>query len=1127
MQRVLKLCLLLFIFCLTIAAQPTYAQEGDTPSPDGAPTPLSPTTRFTHLTTTDGLANAHVEVIFQDSQGFMWFGTRDGLSRYDGYNFITYRHDPDDPNSLSGNTILDIIEDTQDRLWFATQNGLSIFDPRLEQFSPVPIELDPLTGIFSLFEDSRGQVWLGTNDDQLRRFDPTTEHVTSYPFTPDMPRGPGSQVWDIIEDRAGNLWLAASSGVIKFDPHTGRFTRYVPPDTPGEIRALYEDDAGHIWFSGPSLHKLDPATEKITTYQLPAGSVPIVDMRVDQNRQVWLATLQGLFRFDLQTEQFTDHFTHHHGDPNSLSSDRTFSLFEDEAGLIWIGTENAGLNLFDPRQSQFARYQHDPDNPNTPGAARVTSIAGDESGALWLGTDNVLNHFDPASRQIEHYYPATPAGFDPFGITAMIHGQEGQVWFGLGNQLHRFNPENGQFTAYDLPGQIDGPPNPLTSIYQDETGLLWLGRQRQGFFLFDSHTETFQPPPDGIDLENVQVIYGDSGGTVWLASPGTLTRFDPHSGRIDNYQAPYAPVHALYRDQRGNLWAGADDGLHRFESTTANFTSYTDRDGLPSSNVLAILADGPSNLWLSTAQGLARFDPQNETFHVYDVSDGLAGNEFIFGSAWQDSSGRMYFGGEQGLAAFYPDQIEENVYQPPVVLTQIRLFNEPLSIGQESPLTQAINFTEQLTFNHNQDIISFDFAALNYAAPHKNRYRYKLEGFEEAWNEVGSNRRFATYTSLPPGDYVFRVQGSNNSGLWSNDEVTLKLTILPPWWETTWFRLAALAVVAILLYAAYHWRVYAIEQRSRALEVEIAERTRELAARTEKLTESEKRFREMTELLPGAVVELDADFIVTYVNKSGLEMFGYTEEDIKARLNGMELIHPEDRERAARRVSSQLEGRDLAPTEYRVLKKDGAEIPVLLKAAPILQEGELTGFRASITDVSEVKEAEQELVTALDTARRLQDKAEAANHAKSTFLANMSHELRTPLNAIIGFTQIIARSKTLPPKQQENLRIINRSGEHLLTLINQVLELSKIEAGRMALNKTVFDLHQMLTELEGMFRLRADNRQIRLAFEHSPDVPRTIRTDEVKLRQVLINLLNNALKFTRVFHNNRFDGAAH
>jgi two-component system sensor histidine kinase/response regulator len=374
--------------------------------------------------------------------------------------------------------------------------------------------------------------------------------------------------------------------------------------------------------------------------------------------------------------------------------------------------------------------------------------------------------------------------------------------------------------------------------------------------------------------------------------------------------------------------------------------------------------------------------------------------------------------------------------------------------------------------------------------------------------------RFATYTHLPAGDYTFRVQGTNASGVWSPQEASLALTVLPPWWETWWFRSGALLLIVGAVVAGVRWRIRDLEQRSRALEMEVAERTRELAARSERLQESEKRFREMTELLPGAVVEIDPEFTITYVNRSGLSLFGYTETDVEKGLNVMDLLQPAARERAAQRLAQHRAGKALSPTEYRVQKKDGTEMPVLLKAAPIQQSGEIKGFRASITDISELKDAQHELAEALETARRLQDKAEAANQAKSTFLANMSHELRTPLNAILGYSQLMARDTQITTGHQENLGIVIRSGEHLLNLINDILALSKIEAGRTVFQESAFDLHRQLHGLQEMFQLRADDKHLTLHLEVAPDVPRYVITDEGKLRQVLINLLSNAMKFT-------------
>jgi signal transduction histidine kinase/CheY-like chemotaxis protein/streptogramin lyase len=635
---------------------------------------------------------------------------------------------------------------------------------------------------------------------------------------------------------------------------------------------------------------------------------------------------------------------------------------------------------------------------------------------MWLGTGPTLNQVDLDRRQVTHHTPEFAENGD-LTIHSLYRDRAGFIWLGLSNKsLSRFDPATGQFSPYQLPEAPPpippatggrgappgpppgpaGPPTEVVGLYEDHEGALWVAVIRDGLYRLDPQRKSFQvfrqPPggprtvddPHSVATNEISALAEDRAGNIWLGHAfGVLSRLNPYTQTFDHYLAepPLGWIEAIYVDQAGLVWVASRRGLVRFDPATETFKRYTEQDGLPTAFVVDILEDQAGNLWLSTKKGLSKFDPHQETFRNYDALDGLQGNEFMPRSSLQAPDGRMFFGGANGLTTFYPEQISDNPYPSPVILTEFRLFNEPILPGVESFLPQPIWDTDHLTLDYDQEIISLEFASLSYAAPHKNRYRYRLEGFEADWNEVDSTRRSAAYTNLPAGNYVFRVQGTNSDGVWSDQEVTLTLTILPPWWETAWFRGIGILLIGGLVYSGYRWRIHTIEQHNRLLELQVAERTRDLLEREEQL-------------------------------------------------------------------------------------------------------------------------------------RQAKEVAEAANQAKSSFLASMSHELRSPLNAILGFTQIIRRNHTLPQEMHENLGIIMRSGEHLLTLINQVLDLSKIEAGHMTLDEIDFDLYHMLDDLEDMFSLKAEDKQLQLIFDRPDDLPRYIRTDEVKLRQVLINLLGNALKFT-------------
>ena len=846
-------------------SQKFHAQGGHVPEND---------LRFTHLTSSDGLSENHVFAILQDHRGFMWFAGDDGLNRYDGNAFVVYKNDPDDPGSLGANSIRDMLEDDKGYLWLAAFPGINKFDPATERttrYAHDPNNPNSPSGnsVESIARDSRGFLWLATTDGGLDKFDPVREKFTHYRNDSDGKFV--GRIARVIEDSHGEIWFVGARGLFHLNPQTEQIAQ--PPGTMNGLSAnsLYEDKAGDFWMIALTpivgLVKYDRRKEQYTAYPFGSGAVEISHARIldDGENGLWAPSNLGLYYFDLRAGHFTHLFRHDETKPDSLSDNSVVQIYRDRAGLLWVGTEDGGVNILNSQEEQFGRIMYRAGDPNTLSPGRVTAIYEDSGGVLWAGFfPRALNRLDRKTGRITYYLP------DPGNPNALSKGSDlnsiykdsrGYLWMGgWGGGLDRFDERTGQFRHYrhnpDDPASLIS--DNVLSVYEDRGGRLWVGHQG-GVSLYDPGTgrfTPFQPGPNAWE-SSVSTIYQDRSGTLWVGSwDGLLSRFDEKTKTFvssvpdarDPHKLPGGYIGAIREDKAGTLWVGTAAGVCRYNRQNETFMRYAESQDLPSvSNfITGILEDAAGRLWLATKKGISRLDPKTGTFRHYDVSDGLAGNEFYTRCYQQGQNGEMFFCGSNGITAFFPENIRDNPYVPPVVLTSFKIFNQPVPIGPKSMLKKAIPYVDSLTLSYRDNVFSFEFAALSYANSKKNRYRYKLEGLELGWNEVGSKQPLATYTNLDPGKYVFRVQGSNSDGVWNEEGLSLPILITPPWWKTNWFRALCALTVLAMLWTLYQVRVHTFRRRQAFLErhqVVLEQHQTEIRALNEQMVKAQEAER--------------------------------------------------------------------------------------------------------------------------------------------------------------------------------------------------------------------------------------------------------------------------------------------
>lgn len=852
--------------------------------------------RFDRLSIEDGLSQATVLAIHQDQAGFMWFGTEDGLDRFDGYDFVQFRHDPTDPESISSGYVWAIAEGPSGDLWVATDGGgLSRHDRTSGSFTNYRAGDDGRSGppsdhLRAMQIAPSGVVWIATRADGLASFDPESSRFASYRHDAADPTSlSDDHVFAIWIDDSGSVWVGTDGGLDRLDDEGTGFIHYRhdPADpsslSDNRVRSLHGDADAGLWVGtrDGGLNQLDPESGVFERFQNdPDDATSLSSNRVraileDGAGRLWLGTIDGLNLMDRSTGSFTRYF-HDPTDLTSLSANDVISLYQDRGGVIWVGTQLAGLSRWNPKIWSFGHHKAVPSDPHELRAANVTSFAEDRAGRLWVGTvGGGISVLDRISGTYTHFGsgPAKRGGLSSDIVMALLNDHQGAMWIGtLDGGLSRYDPTGGTFTHFrnDPGDETSLGSDGVMSLFEDDGGTLWVGTFGGGLNRFNRATQTFArfthdpENPASLSSNRITCIAAATSGQLWLGTDGGgLELFDPQTGSARHFnQIPGDPeglgsnsVYSLHVDPNGRLWVGTRGGglaiLLRYTSTpsTAQFRSYMSKDGLPSETIYGILPDSEGGLWLSTNRGLSRFDRATETFRNFRPSHGLQSDEFNFGAHYLSTTGEMMFGGINGFNAFYPERLEKNTAVPPVVMTDFLKSNRTVELPGQ------IFDVSEIELGYRDDVVTFEFAALDFTAPAENRYAYKLEGFDEEWIDLGTTRR-VTFTDLAGGHYVLRVRGSNNEGVWNEAGVAVDLEVAPPPWQTWWaYTLYGLMLASVVFVAwrAQQRKLQREEEYSGRLEEEVRLQTGELRERAHELEDLNQQLVEasLTDTLTG------------------------------------------------------------------------------------------------------------------------------------------------------------------------------------------------------------------------------------------------------------------------------------
>ena len=816
--------------------------------------------RFDHLTVNDGLSSNRISALCRDSKGNMWIGTSDmGLNKFDSYQISSYQHNENKPGSISDNSVTCIFEDREKNLWVGTQNGLNLYNSATDSFTVFKNDTTNINSlgssfITSIIEDKTGNIWIATDrNGGLNKWAPEKKGFIHYKLPNSENDSPVNSMTSISEGSNGDLWIGSRGrGIYCFHPESGNYILYDDPaiDFGNNLpQNVFVDNQGLIWIaSRGGLYSFDPSTSKFKHFGTKADGKGTSNSSVrqviqkDENHLLIAVNQSGLNIFDKESGTF-EYIGYDEKNEEGLNSLSVYVIYMDYENNLWVGTPDGGVNYYIPQKDKFKRFIHKVNNPNSIPYNIVVCFYEDSEGFIWIGTAGEgVSLFNPKTESFRNYKfdPSNPYSISGNAIRCITEDKEKNIWIATWNAgLNRFDRKTGKFYHF-LPDK-----NNLSSISSktfwhmitDHNDNIWLGGTETGIDVFNKKNGVFKrfrgdpDNPNSLSNNTVRFIYEDPERNIWVCTNKGINLYDSINNTFKVYSNfPDNDIRAFCKDKSGNLWAGTfQDGMVLFKPDGSLVKIYNTTNGLPNNTIHAIVEDNYDNLWISTNNGISKFNYKTQRFRNYNLKDGLQGNQFYPESFLKTHDGEMYFGGYYGFNSFYPDSLKDNELIPSVYVTDFQIFNKKVPVGvQGSPLKTNISEAKEITLSWRQSVFSFGFTAINYTHPEKNQYAYLMEGFEKDWNYADAARRYVTYTNLDPGEYTFKVKASNNDGLWNEKGVSLRIIILPPWWNTLWFKIVVVLSLIIILSVIYLSRVRSLNRQKVLLEKLVTIKTSEL-----------------------------------------------------------------------------------------------------------------------------------------------------------------------------------------------------------------------------------------------------------------------------------------------------------